>query len=199
MFSKDKEDKEPKWVDMTYALRAQKNAWMLCAALLGGVSVLMGFAYISASNSIPVRLIPYNFAIDGREAVVGPHNEETRHYLAHIALADVNLLSNWTPTTVERQYQRFLRRLTPAYYSQMQVQLFAEGERLSRQPETQALFVKKNPVVINGTAVELYGELKRWQGQTEVLSKRYVYRLDYEFVKGVPYLKSMSKKEAGAR
>lgn len=194
--AKDKGEKPPKYTDLTYGLRMKANAWMFAAFLMGGVAVMLGFAYIGAANSIPVRLIPYNFALGDTEAVVGPEAEETNHYLAHVAIADVNLHSNWTPTSVQRQYQRFLRRLTPAYYAEMQVELFADGERLSRQPETQALFIKQNPVVINGTKVELFGEIKRWQGRTEVLDVRYKFTMEYEFVRGVPYLRRMTKQNA---
>lgn len=167
-------------------ISAHKNInYLLAACLLFS----MWNTYRVTANA-PVRLVPYQYAVNKGIAEVTESGSQTAEYLSHIAVADLKLYTDWTPVTVGVQFRRFLNRMSAQLHAVESTNLILEEKKISGKPYSQAFFTRK--VVFVGTdQVEMEGELVRWEGDIEVFRTKGKYTLSYRWVTGMPYLDSM--------
>lgn len=180
------------YMSTVYGLARSARAWRLVAIILGGIAIALLYFYFSALNSMPVRLIPYDYAINEDVNTVNQSGGVDANYLSRLAIADVQLYNNWTPQTVKRQYKRFLNRTAPSLYATEQISLIDEAEKKGGGIRTRSFF-PRDTKVIEGRVVEVYGRLKRFQGQELLSNEQVRFRVKYRTLHGVPYIYSMSK------
>lgn len=180
------------YLSTVYALSKSSRAWRFACIILSVAVVGLLWQYAAALRTMPVRLIPYDYAVNKDISEVTELGRSSASYLSRIAVADVSLINNWTSDTIKVQYRRFLNRCTPELYASQQVQLITKADEYSRGIRTRAFFVRDTKV-IQGHIVEVTGRLKRYEGQVEVEDRMVRYRVRYRMVSGIPYIYSVNQ------
>lgn len=175
------------YLNTVYALARSARAWRLAAICMAALVAVMGVQTIMVARSMPVRLVPYDYAINAGIEEVSELGEVTANYLALIAGADVALLNNWTPETVKTQYRRFLNRCGPELYAAEQVNLLNLAEDQKRGVRVQAFF-PRDVTVQEGNIVLIDGRLKQWAGRQLMNEEAVTFKVVYRFLRGVPYI-----------
>src|SRR5699024_2575607 len=87
------------YLNTVYSLARAANAWRWVSLAMAGLVVVMVYQSLATTSRMPVRLIPYDYAVNQGVSKVEQLKSDAR-YLALIASADVGLISNWTPATI---------------------------------------------------------------------------------------------------
>lgn len=189
-----KKDEKPgsKYLNTVYGLSKSVRAWRLLSFIFAILVGSMLYFYFDALNRMPVRLIPYNYAINKRVNTIQESGGIPADYLARTAIGDVSLFNNWTPRTIKTQYQRFLNRTSPSLFASEQVSLINKAEKMTDGIRTRAFFPRETNV-IEGREVEVIGRLKRYEGQELVDDNQVLFRVRYRQLQGVPYIYSIDQ------
>lgn len=179
------------YLNTVYSLARSARAWRWVSLVMALLVLVMVYLSLKTTGAMPVRLVPYDFAVNKNISSVAKKKADAR-YLALIASADIGLISNWTPGTIELQYRRFLERCAPELYSQQQVALLRKAQDTSDGIRSQAFF-QRQVSVVGQHVVEVTGRLKRWGGNELLDSGPVTYRVEYRFLHGVPYIHSFTR------
>jgi type IV conjugative transfer system protein TraE len=182
----------------------EAKAWRTAAFSLGAAVVFLTGALIFTAQNAPTVLVPHDFATNNgpvKVATNGSIRGTSNEYLVNLALSDIALITNFTPDTVQTQYERFLNRTTQALYGSQGDALRAEAANLKKNATTQAFFPSdKTSVSPDGTRVVATGTLIRWEGDREIIRQSATYVITYSVFKGYFHIKDVhiadSAKEA---
>lgn len=173
------------------------NAWRATAFANAVIAAILAAGLVYSSTRSEVVLVPYELAAAPKSQGVrvelssrdfGVDNPE---YLTQVALGDLALILNWFPENVVAQHARFLNRLTPQLYEQLNVKLRAEAEEFKSASTTQSFFPKANVKASSDNTVRVEGTLVRTVGEKEALRTNVAYKISYEKHRGYLHVKSM--------
>lgn len=190
--AEDADNPGAKYLSTVYGLSKSARAWRFTTLIFGVTMLVVLGMYISALRSMPVRLVPYDYAINKGIADVGELGDVGSRYLSRIAIADISLLNNWTSGTIEVQYRRFLNRCAPPLYAKEQVKLINQAKELGGGIRSRAFFPRSTKVIA-GQTVEVAGRLRRYEGQEKIEDELVRFRVKYQLLHGVPYIYSISQ------
>ena len=152
------------------------QAWKSLAMVLMGILVFETFALGWLASRRTVLLIPQN--LGAKSAITLNLGEPfSPDYLTSVAQGDIYFLLNWTPDNIEKQYSKFLTRLTPELYTVQKESLMAEAEQHREEDLTQSYHVTRS--FVRGATVELSGVLVRSVGGREVFRGPASYEINY--------------------
>lgn len=186
-----KDKKAPAYLETLVNLSRERNAWKQITYLLAVVCVLLGASLVWMRADAPAYIVPYELALSGDKVQVMPRGVIDAKYLTYLAEADIQLLTSWTPDTVEIQYQRFLNRTTRELRAQQEIELIKEAKKLTKGIAIQSFYVHKSEVV-DKTTVLLSGNLVRWEGEKLAFKTPTQYRIDYVVRNGYAEVNSVS-------
>lgn len=167
------------------------RAWRYTAVALSAVALLLAGGLVYVATHSPVTLVPYGMSLAHGPVKVNPGGHTNGAYLAYVAQADLGLILNWTPNTVQSQVERFLNRLTPDAYAKEQTALLAAAKLDKRNDITETFFPKH--LQYYGNTVQVTGLLVRYAGSIQVSSQPVTYSLKYTFMQGTPYVSVIEK------
>lgn len=192
--SSPKDNAGQTFMSLVYGLARSARAWRFACLTLAVCLVGSLFLYVSALRSMPVRLIPYDYAINQGIGEVRELGRVSNEYMSRLAIADASLFNNWTNKTVSVQYRRFLNRASPALYANLQIELINKAEEMSHGVRTRA-FYPSDTVVEQGNVVEVVGRLQTYEG-TELLENKLTrFRIQYRLLHGQPFIYSFEEKD----
>lgn len=160
---------------------AEVKAWKVATLIFAAVTCVLAFALVKKSLQETIILIPHEIAsakghikLDTASKMMNPD------YLQYLAIADLNLLLNWTPASVKNQYARFLNRTSADLYSAQNVKLIQDAETFSKSATSQAFYPEGNVKVNEKGLVRIEGLVVRWTGEKEVLRYKAAYLVQYK-------------------
>lgn len=170
---------------------ARNNIWRNVAILLSVLVMMMLYSLVRMSQTVPVRLIPYEVATGSQMIEVGPNGENAKEYLAYIAEADLMQFTSWRHDTVSKRYAALSKRMTPALLSRQRAQLVDDAEKYEQSRYNQVFYPAYRSAIGNN-AIVISGVLTRWAGELQVLSEPVEYRLSYVWYNGMPMLDAIN-------
>lgn len=179
---------------------SEAKAWRLASMALGASVVFLTGALIFTTQNAPTVLVPFDFATNNMRVKVTTNGEirgTSNEYLVNLALSDISLISNFTPDTVQTQYERFLNRTTESLFANQGATLRAEAKSLKLDVTTQAFFPnERTKVAEDGTKVEVSGTLIRWIADREILRQSVTYVVTYSVFKGFFHISDIRTAES---
>lgn len=163
------------------------SAWKAVAFFEAVIIAALLWALILAVKSMPVRLIPQNFAQNNGIVEIKPDGESNAEYLVWVAESDLKLLTDWTPTSIGTQYYRLLNRMTPELYAEKNVELLGEAQQLQKSSYSQVFYPHTRRYLGPGR-VQVQGQLLRYVGERMILNIIATYTVGYRFFNGLPSL-----------
>lgn len=164
---------------------SEVKAWKTATFILGAVSVIFAISLAIRSNQHDTVMISHEMAsatgpikIEGGKKLVSPD------YMQYIALADLALLLNWKPDTVEKQYNRFQNRLTTELYARENVKLVKDAMDFAKSGTSQSFYPESKIKVNDKGNIAVDGLLIRWTGEKEILRYKATYYLTYKEARG---------------
>lgn len=103
-------------------------------------------------------------------------------YIEMMTKYAVELLSNYTPETVEERVGEFLRFIEPSYYHQLAVELQALAKEEKGYGVSQFFIPQR--LILEGNSVAVIGIAKRFIQDKEVKTASVKYRIGFEINKG---------------
>ena len=182
------------YVRNLFNLAKSARAWRAAFMAVVAVLVIVLWMLRGIVNDMPVRLIPYDYAINKGISSVPEIGVASPEYASRIAIADISLYSNWTPNTVGKQFRRFLNRCAPELYSNQQPKLINLAEEYSNGNRSRAFFPRRTSVN-EGPVVKVTGELRRYEGDQLLSSRLVTYSVEYRLLHGVPYIHRIQQQE----
>ncbi|MBL4795549.1 MAG: hypothetical protein JKY24_08640 [Pseudomonadales bacterium] len=186
-----------KFVDSLVNQANRARAWFFATMVFALTTMFLAFQLASLASNIPVRLVPYNFSTMENSVEVRNDGLHSNQYLAHIAVADIKLFTDWTDDTVKTQFLRLQTRMSPKLKALQSAHLTAEASQISETNQVQFLVIDSNPQVRNGFEAKISGQIMRWDGSALIVDEHVSYRLSYIWVHGVPYVQSLTKESIG--
>lgn len=186
---------KPKHLDALLNSSKEVVAWKIVAAILATISLATTYGLVQVANNAPVTLVPHELASSkGPIKVLGGSNPGAE-YLQMLSAADLNLILNWTPLTIQNQYARFLNRLSPELFASENVRLDDDANQFIKQATSQSFFpTQKAQIKPDSNEITVEGILKRWEGEKEVFNEKVTYTLIYKRIGGTMYVNSIQIK-----
>lgn len=184
-----KDTKEPNTgsghLDALVNASTRVKAWRTVSIFLGVIIFALSYALILAVRSMPVRLVPYEFATYNGVYKIEPNGAANAEYMAYIAESDIKLFTDWTPQTIGQQYFRFLNRCAPELYAAKNVELISEAQQVNSSSYSQVFYPSERKYLGPGR-IQVSGQLTRYVGERIVLQVAAVYTVSYRFFNGLP-------------
>lgn len=160
------------------------GAWRMCAIVLAIVAGLLAIAYVNAKGQQRTVLVPYGMASANSQAMVSGTIDNDGDYMDLLFRADIGVLLNWHATTVGKQLDVFMTRLTETAYSRLNLSLRTKATDYARDNVSEVFhpvnITKSTNADVPGVVyMEAKGILKRTQGDEEILNTNAVYTLTY--------------------
>ncbi|WP_084324603.1 TraE/TraK family type IV conjugative transfer system protein [Marinospirillum insulare] len=172
------------------------RAWMLTTLVLIIISIVLAVTLVKASNSMPVRLVSYDYlANNGYVTVKEDGLSDAVGYLESIAAADVTNYTTWSNKNADKQHARFVNRLSPALYNKIGKSILDTGNKKSETQEAQTFFIEETKVSSARNTVQVVGLLRMYQGIEVSKSTKMIYELEYNNKNQVPKITSFKAKE----
>ena len=168
---------------------AAKRGWQAATAVLLGFCIFFAFQLNKALNNLPVRLIPYNFALNGHEVTTTTTGEGSTEYIELMARGDVQLLTDFRPKTAMARVSQLMNRFTIELQAGTKADLMEQADANEKNQISQHMMIDELKAR-NGNDVLVAGELKRWEGSTLVSSGTVYITLEYSYRNGIPYIES---------
>lgn len=163
--------------------RNKISVWRNVSIFLVVIIVALLYGLIKAVNSMPVVLVPQSYSAESGRVRVSSDIAANEQYLIYVAEADLKFFTDWTPSSVESQYGRFLNRMAPNIFGAKSVELVEEGQKLKASGYSQT-FTATSRAMTRGGVIVVTGNLVRWIGNEVILSEQVTYRMGYRFVEG---------------
>lgn len=176
---------------------SEVKAWKMAAFGFAALSFLLTFGLIYNATHKAAYLVPYSLATGDRKAEVAPGELVGIDYVAYVANADLGLLYNWNADTVESQYARFLKRLTPELYAAESDKLRAAASEYNAKGMAQVFYPKKSR--LEGHTVVTEGLLINWQGGQEILRQGVSIFISYKIQEGNLYVDDIKFNNNGSK
>lgn len=172
------------------------RAWMLTAVVLTIISILLTITLVRVSNSMPVRLVSYEYlANNGYVTVKSDGLSDAAGYLESIAAADVTNYTTWSNKNANKQHARFVNRLSPALYNKIGKSILDTGDSKKETQEAQTFFIEETKINSTKNTVQVVGLLRMYQGIEVSKSTKMIYELEYNNKNQVPKITSFKARE----
>ncbi len=169
---------------------------MLTTVLLVVVSIMLAVTLVRVSNSVPVRLVSYEYlANNGYVTITSNGLADADSYLESIAAADVTNYTTWSNKNVANQYARFVNRLSPALYNKIGKSILDAGDSKKPTQEAQTFYIEETKINNLKNTVQIIGLLRMYQGIEVTRSTKMIYELEYNNKNQVPKITSFKAKE----
>ena len=178
-----------KHINTVSNLATSVTAWMTTSIILGIALLFVTYRLTVVAVNAPSYLVPYGFAITDKKVKVKPSEFADPEYASAIAIGDLKLFTDWTPSTVFKKYERFLRRTTPELYTAKSVELLKEAKRYAKDGTTQMFFVDKT--ALEDGKVLVTGDLMQYEGSRRTINKKVTYAIKYTLNGGIPYVQEI--------
>lgn len=172
------------------------RAWMLTTVVLIFISAMLAITLVRVANSLPVRLVSYDFlANNGYVTVTSDGLSDVSDYLESIAAADVTNYTTWSSKNVVNQHARFVNRLSPALYNKIGKTILDSGDSKKSTQEAQTFFIEETKINNSKNTVQIIGLLRMYQGIEVSKSTKMIYELEYNNKNQVPKITSFKARE----
>ncbi|GAB6035433.1 TraE/TraK family type IV conjugative transfer system protein [Galenea microaerophila] len=164
-----------------------KKAWQFSSIVLAVVCLFLGYALIKNSNNTKVVILPYSAINQNKPVSVTGKIKQDAAYLSLLADADLSLLLNWTPKTIDQRFELLKTRLSPLALSQNQQKLEKDIDFYKTNNISEVFFATKksfqppNKVIVSGV-------LTRFAGGKPLKPINAKYKLTYSHVTGGIYV-----------
>lgn len=169
----------------------QASDWKYMALISWATAAYLVYLLVSVSQNAPVRLVPQ---LNPDREFLTETGGGGKEYLQIVSEYDAILYTTWQPYTVEKQWNKLIRRISPADYGEMRLRLKEEAKRQSEQQVSQ-VFYQSGPPVVYGERVLFSGELKRYVGAEPVAAGSVYFVFEYNYIGGIPMIKDIKKFE----
>ena len=176
-----------KQLDSLIVASREKRAWQLAALLFAGISIVFAYFLINKHTDIPIAIVPHTVESSSGRITVKSSGVQDYDYISNLAVADIKLLTDWQPATIDTQYNRFLNRLTPEYFANQNVELIKQAKKYKGTTATQVFYPHKS-YLEGDNVVGVKGNLVRWEGEKEVFRNPIEFKIYYEYVGGKLYV-----------
>lgn len=176
---------------------SEVRAWKTVTLILGVVSVLLAWQLVRTVANQPVVLVPHNMATDTGKVSVSTNGEirgTSAEYLANVALADLSLITNFTPDNVLTTYKRFLNRLTDPVFASQESKLLAQAADYKQRGVTQSFFPSGVKTTPDGKLMEVKGTLVQSIAGKETNRTPITYAISYQVYKGYLHVSDLRQK-----
>lgn len=165
------------------------RAWMMASLVFMLCTVFLVVKLGQSSLDVPVRLIPYEYAANnGYVTIQSDGIGDDKNYLVDIATADIQNYTTWNNRTAEKQYSRFVNRMSPSLYSKQGRLLLEKAKSKAKTEEAQTFFVERAFVSKDKEKVNIDGTLTMYQGTEITRRLRMKYALSYNSKNGLPMI-----------
>lgn len=162
-----------------YANRESENK------LLKGVILILVFGIIveglivvylglSHRTIIVPSYIDRKFYVEGDNA--------SKEYIEMMARYSIELISNYTPETVQDRFQEFLRFINPSYHHKISPQLLAEAEEIKKYSISQYYIPQK--LILEKDVIKVVGIMRQYSQDKQILRSNIEYKLTFKINKG---------------
>lgn len=155
--------------------------------------VIMGliFFLIYQSSTVPVRLVPQ---MNPNQVFLTKEGTSVGEYLRIISEADMGSYLDYTPDTIERQWNNLIGRLASNSYGKIRQNL-KEGIEQQIVDGVSQTFTQKGVAVAYGKKVFVMGRLVRRVGSEEIANDMAYYVTEYTYKSGVPMIMGIKRFE----
>lgn len=191
------------YMDVVANAFGELKAWRTATFIFAALCAFLGFSLVKQAANAPTYLVPYELATTAKKpgeplnkglAIKVQPGSFSADYLQLVATADLNLVLNWTPKTIEAQYGRFFSRMTPELYKTQNIQLMEEMQKFASGSTTQSFYPGSVRLHEQTLALEVSGVLVRWVGEKEVFRQNVTYTISYKESGGMLYVDNLAIK-----
>lgn len=168
---------------------AQRNGYLVLAALLALVSVLLTVSVCRLIGRERIVITPpvVNQAFWVEAQAVSPE------YLSQMASFLAQLRLNLTPGNAAYQQETLLRYTDPAYYGDLKNELVSEAEQLEKTHTSLIFYPVAVAVDAKQLTAQITGDLSATIGNDHLPVQRIEYRLQFRYTEGRLWLKSFDE------
>lgn len=147
--------------------------FMLTLALICE-SIAVIYIGFSQRTIIVPSYIDRKFYVEGDKA--------SNEYIEMMARYSVELISNYTPETVEERFQEFLRFLSAAHYNMISHQLLGSAAEIKRYAISQ--YYIPQSIVLQKDTITMIGWIRQFSQDKQILYGRVEYKIKYRINNG---------------
>jgi conjugal transfer pilus assembly protein TraE len=168
---------------------AQRNGYLVLAALLAGVCLLLTVSVCRLIGRERIVITPpvVNQAFWVEARAVSPE------YLSQMASFLAQLRLNLTPANAAYQQETLLRYTDPAYYGDLKNELVNEAEQLEKTHTSLIFYPVEVVVDAKQLTAQLTGDLSATVGNDHLPVQRIHYQLQFYYSEGRLWLKSFEE------
>lgn len=175
------------------------KAWKTTSLVLAGLCAFLVYSIVDLAKNTPTALVPYGFATSTETAKVAAGSDlsgTSSDYVATLAIADLNLILNFTPDDVDVQVNRFLKRLTPELRGTQEGTLYTMASDAKATGLSQAYYPLETKISKDKTTVEVTGTQIGYSGGKEVSHNVVHYIIKYKTYKGYFHVADLRPKNS---
>lgn len=162
-----------------YANRESENKLLKGVILiLASAMVLQGLAVVYLGISHRTIIVPSH--IDRKFYVEG--DNASKEYVEMMARYSIELISNYTPETVDERFQEFMRFINSSHYNKISPQLLAYAGEIKKYSISQ-YFIPHNYVLHKNT-IKVSGAMRQFSQDKLILNHRVEYMINFQINKG---------------
>jgi conjugal transfer pilus assembly protein TraE len=168
---------------------AQRNGYLVLAALLAGVCLLLTISVCRLIGRERIVITPpvVNQAFWVEAKAVSPE------YLSQMASFLAQLRLNLTPGNAAYQQETLLRYTDPAYYGDLKNELVSEAGQLEKTHTSLIFYPVEVTVDVKQLAADITGDLSATVGNDHLPVQRIRYQLQFRYSEGRLWLKSFEE------
>lgn len=179
--------KKPKYINLLANESGKSQNWMLMSFFLMGFCIFLGYLLKTTINEMPVKLVPYDFHKNQKVVEATKNGTDNQEYIQLIARSDIDLLTQFTPSSALKRSKQLVNRFTPELAVNTKASLQDQAKQNNEDKITQA-FLIKSLKSRDGREVLVTGYMKRWEGE-ELISKGEIkFAISYTYLNGIPYI-----------
>lgn len=162
-----------------YANRESENKLLKGVILILAIAlVIQGFVVIYLGTSHRTIIVPSyidrKFYVEGETA--------SKEYIEMMARYSIELISNFTPETVDERFQEFLRFINASYYNRVSPQLLAYAGEIKKYGISQ-YYIPQN-FVLEKDSIKISGHMRQFTQDKQILNHGVEYKLSFQINKG---------------
>ncbi len=168
---------------------AQRNGYLVLAAILAGVSLLLTISVCRMINRERIVIIPplINQSFWVEQNAVSPE------YLSQMTTFLAQLRLNLTASNAAYQRDALLRYTDPAYYGDLKTELVNEADHLEKTHTNLIFYPVEVTVDIQHFTTNITGDLSATVGNDLLPTQRISYQLGFRYSAGRLWLKSFNE------
>lgn len=180
-------DKKTKYVNLLSNESAKAQGWKFATFIMAGMVIYVSFLLRTTLADMPVRLVPYNFDKSRGVVEVTGNGLKNQEYIQLVGRGDADLFTEFTPNDAKIRALQLSNRFTPNLHGSAKAQLMTQAEENEGNEITQSYRVTRVKSR-DGNEVQIFGYLKRWEGNKLVSEGDIHFAISYEYIDGIPYI-----------